>query len=39
MENVLVEMMNMIKKYPVRDYLSVEASISHTLHAVGMPPL
>jgi len=31
--------MNMIKKYPVRDYLSVENSISRTRHAVGMPPL
>jgi hypothetical protein len=32
-------MMKMIKKYPVRDYLSVETSISHTRHAVGMTPL
>ena len=32
--------MNMIKKYPVRDYLSVETSIfHHTRHAVGMTPL
>ena len=31
--------MNMIKKYPVRDYLSVETGISHARHAVGMTPL
>ena len=31
--------MNVIKKYPVRDYLSVETSISHARHAVGMTPL
>ena len=35
----MIEMMNMIKKYPVRDYLSVETSIFHARHAVGMPPL
>ena len=29
----------MIKKNPVRDYLSVETSIFHARHAVGMPPL
>ena len=27
-----------IKKYPVRDYLSVENSVSQARHAVGMPP-
>ena len=32
--------MNIIKKYPVRDYRSVETGIfRHTRHAVGMTPL
>ena len=30
--------MTYIKKNPVRDYLSVETSIFHAWHAVGMPP-
>ena len=34
----MIKMMNMIKKYPVRDYLSVETGISHARHAVGMTP-
>jgi hypothetical protein len=33
-------MMNISKKYPVRDYRSVETGIfRHTRHAVGMTPL